>query len=152
MKRILTAVLLCLLALLCGCAKKPEAEPLAQEAVSVPAAAEPEIVPETAEPKPEASEPEPIPDGIVTINGRAFYYENGQPITGSGVFLSAQTAHIFRRRHACNGAELAGKVLLAGKAELLRDLAHGHHPAAQQELALLRADLCDIRARRHAEL
>ena len=55
MKRILTAVLLCLLALLCGCAKKPEAEPLAQEAVSVPAAAEPEIVPETAEPKPEAS-------------------------------------------------------------------------------------------------
>ena len=85
MKRILTAVLLCLLALLCGCAKKPEAEPLAQEAVSVPAAAEPEIVPETAEPKPEASEPEPIPDGIVTINGRAIYYQNGQPLAGTGL-------------------------------------------------------------------
>ena len=85
MKRILTAVLLCLLALLCGCAKKPEAEPLAQEAVSIPAAAEPEIVPETAEPKPEASEPEPIPDGIATINGRAIYYQNGQPLAGTGL-------------------------------------------------------------------
>lgn len=82
MKRILTAALLCLLALLCGCAQKPEAEPPAQETVSVPAAPEPEPAP--AEPEPEGAEPEPIPDGIVTINGRAFYYENGQPLTGSG--------------------------------------------------------------------
>ena len=83
MKRILTAALLCLLALLCGCAQKPEAEPPAQEAFSVPAAPEPEPAP--AEQEPEAPEPEPIPDGIVTINGRAFYYENGQPLTGSGL-------------------------------------------------------------------
>lgn len=35
MKRVLTAVLLCLLVLLCGCTRQPEAEPPAQEAVSV---------------------------------------------------------------------------------------------------------------------
>ena len=35
MKRVLTAVLLCLLVLLCGCMRQPEAEPPAQEAVSV---------------------------------------------------------------------------------------------------------------------
>ena len=45
MKRILTAALLCLLALLCGCAQKPEAEPPAQQTFSVPAAPEPEPAP-----------------------------------------------------------------------------------------------------------
>ena len=66
--------------------------------------------------------------------------------------LSAQAAHIFGRRHARDGAELTGKVLLAGKAELFCDLAHGQRSAAQQELAFLDPDLCDIRPRRDTEL
>ena len=51
--------------------------------------------------------------------------------------LSAQAAHVFGRRHARDGAELTGKVLLAGKVELFCDLAHGQRSAAQQELDLL---------------
>ena len=66
--------------------------------------------------------------------------------------LSAQAAHVFGRRHARDGAELTGKVLLAGKAELFCDLAHGQRSAAQQELAFLDPDLCDIRPRRDTEL
>lgn len=66
--------------------------------------------------------------------------------------LSAQTAHVFGRRHTRDGAELTGKVLLAGKAELFCDLAHGQRSAAQQELAFLDPDLCDIRPRRDTEL
>lgn len=81
MKRLLTAALLFLLALLCGCAQRPGSEAPAQETVSV----SPAPVTAPAEPEPEDPEPVPIPDGIVTINGRAFYYQDGQPFPGSGL-------------------------------------------------------------------
>lgn len=83
MRRGLTAALLCLLALLCGCTQKPEAEPPAQETAAVSPAPAPEPAP--AEQEPEEQEPVAIPDGIVTINGRAVYYQNGQPLAGSGL-------------------------------------------------------------------
>ena len=66
--------------------------------------------------------------------------------------LSAQAAHVFGRRHARDGAELTGKVLLAGKAELFCDLAHGQRSAAQQELAFLDPELVDIIGERLSQL
>ena len=71
MKRVLTAVLLCLLVLLCGCMRQPEAEPPAQEAVSVSPVPVQENDPASVEQKTEAQDPVPIPDGIVKINGLA---------------------------------------------------------------------------------
>ena len=65
MKRVLTAVLLCLLVLLCGCMRQPEAEPPAQEAVSVSPVPVQENDPASVEQKTEAQDPVPIPDGIV---------------------------------------------------------------------------------------
>ena len=78
MKRVLTAVLLCLLVLLCGCMRQPEAEPPAQEAVSVSPVPVQENDPASVEQKTEAQDPVSIPDGIVKINGLAIYYQNGQ--------------------------------------------------------------------------
>ena len=85
MKRVLTAVLLCLLVLLCGCTRQPEAEPPAQEAVSVSPVPVQENDPASVEQKTEAQNPVPIPDGIVKINGLAIYYQNGQPLAGTGL-------------------------------------------------------------------
>ena len=85
MKRVLTAVLLCLLVLLCGCTRQPEAEPPAQEAVSVSPVPVQENDPASVEQKTEAQDPVPIPDGIVKINGLAIYYQNGQPLAGTGL-------------------------------------------------------------------
>ena len=85
MKRVLTAVLLCLLVLPCGCTRQPEAEPPAQEAVSVSPVPVQENDPASVEQKTEAQDPVPIPDGIVKINGLAIYYQNGQPLAGTGL-------------------------------------------------------------------
>ena len=64
---------------------------------------------------------------------------------------SAQAADVLRRRHAADAAELARKVLLAGKAHLPGHRAHGEAAAAQEGFGLLHADLCDVLARRKAK-
>ena len=66
--------------------------------------------------------------------------------------ISTQCPDIFRGRHPSHGAELTGKLLLAGKSELLCDLTHGQRTVAQEQLALLNPDLRQIDARRHAKL
>ena len=48
--------------------------------------------------------------------------------------------------------ELTGKMLLVGKSQALRYLAHRQRPFTQQDLTFLNADFCQILARRHAEL
>lgn len=101
MKRFFLPLLLTALLALHACAApaapaQPEPAAPAQAAPAEPPAAE------EAPADADVSQPAPIPDGIVTLNGRAYYYEDGAPVSASGLTeLGGETRYVLPDGSLC---------------------------------------------------
>ena len=97
MKRILSLLLvLAQLALLCACAAEPVQElPTLPE--TPPAAPAPQTGASASAPTGEEAEetqPAPIPDGIYAQDGKAYYYQDGAPLTDAGL-AAVDGGHVY---------------------------------------------------------